>query len=260
MEPEFDVIVVGAGPGGATAAAFLARAGVRTLLLDKAHFPRDKACGDAVCTKSVRILRELGLVEAVERETCARVKSQVLIGPQGAALPLPFVDQVGRRREPGSVYVIRRERFDNVLFQHARSLRGVTAIEGFDVSDLLHDGARVAGVIGTDDSGREQRYRASIVIGADGALSRVAQMAGAYDFKRRDHRHWIGAFRRWSPRCKGATARRSSTCASAPTRCWRRIPGCARASPAPARWRAASAAGSSLAGASGVRWQATAGC
>jgi geranylgeranyl reductase family protein len=195
MEPEFDVIVVGAGPGGATAAAFLARAGVRTLLLDKAHFPRDKACGDAVCTKSVRILRELGLVEAVEREICARVRSQVLIGPQGAALPLPFIDQVGRRREAGSVYVIRRERFDNVLFQHARSMRGVTAIEGFDFTDFLRDGARVAGVVGTDDSGREQRYRASIVIGADGAMSRVAQKAGAYDFKRKDHRHWIGAFR-----------------------------------------------------------------
>jgi len=56
-----DVAVVGAGPGGSTAAAFLARAGLHTLLLDKARFPRDKACGDAVCTKSLAYLAFYGL-------------------------------------------------------------------------------------------------------------------------------------------------------------------------------------------------------
>ena len=66
-----NVAVVGASPGGSTAAAFLARAGLHTLLLDKARFPCDKACGDAVCTKSLRILHELGLIEAVECEICA---------------------------------------------------------------------------------------------------------------------------------------------------------------------------------------------
>jgi geranylgeranyl reductase family protein len=192
---DFDAAVVGAGPGGSTAAAFLARAGLRVLLLDKARFPRDKACGDAVCTKSVRILRELGLLERVEREVCAKVSRQLLVGPQGAELALPFVDKVDGHSEPGAVYVIRRERFDNVLFEHARSLPQVTAVEGFRFTDFVREHGRVAGVRGEDDQGRAQSFRARVVIGADGAMSRVAEAAGAYDFRRRDHRHWIAAFR-----------------------------------------------------------------
>ncbi|HEY5677074.1 MAG TPA: FAD-dependent monooxygenase, partial [Myxococcales bacterium] len=159
MEEEFEVAVVGGGPGGATAAAFLARAGVRTLLVDKARFPRDKACGDAVCTKSVRILEELGLTGAVEREVCAKVRTQALIGPQGRGVPLPFVDRVGDLRKPGFVYVIRRDRFDNVLFQHARSLPGVTAVEGVAFADFLCEGGRIAGIVASDGEGRERRYR-----------------------------------------------------------------------------------------------------
>src|SRR5579859_5836770 len=174
----FDVAIVGGGPGGATAAAFLSRAGVRTLLVDRERFPRDKSCGDAVCTKSVRILRELGLIGAIEREVCARVASQVMVGPDGEGLHLPLL---GAARED-VVYVIRRERFDNILFQHARSLPNVTVIEGFSFADFLRtrDGS-VAGIVGTDFEGHERRYAASVVIGADGAMSRVAARAGAYD-------------------------------------------------------------------------------
>ena len=188
----FDVAVVGGGPGGATAAAFLARAGLRTLLVDKERFPRDKSCGDAVCTKSVRILRELGLVSAVEREVCARVESQVMVGPDGAGLHLPLLGAGGN----DAVYVVRRERFDNILFQHARSLPQVTALEGFSFADFLYarDGS-VAGIAGTDAGGHERRYAASIVIGADGAMSRVAARAGAYSFSHKNHDHWIAAFR-----------------------------------------------------------------
>ena len=188
----FDVAIVGGGPGGATAAAFLSRAGLRTLLVDKERFPRDKSCGDAVCTKSVSILRELGLIGAVEREVCARVESQVMVGPDGEGLHLPLLGAGSN----DMVYVIRRERFDNILFQHARSLPNVTALEGFSFADFLRAGdGSIAGIVGTDAKGHERHYAASIVIGADGAMSRVAARAGAYDFSRKNHDHWIAAFR-----------------------------------------------------------------
>src|SRR3989449_8820132 len=90
---------------------------------------------------------------------------------------------------------MRRELLDNVLFQHARSLSAVTVVEGFTFSDFLYDGGHIAGLVGTDDQGRQRRYGASIVIGADGAMSRVAEMAGAYDFGHKHHQHWIAAFR-----------------------------------------------------------------
>ena len=55
----FHAIVVGAGPSGSATAFYLAKMGIRVLLLDKARFPRDKYCGDAVCTPAIEILKEV---------------------------------------------------------------------------------------------------------------------------------------------------------------------------------------------------------
>ena len=62
---EHEVIVVGAGPGGATTAAALARAGRDVLLLDRQSFPRDKICGDAVSLGAIRILNDLGMSDRI---------------------------------------------------------------------------------------------------------------------------------------------------------------------------------------------------
>ena len=59
----YDAVIVGAGPSGCTAALYAQRYGLKTLLLDKAAFPRDKVCGDALSGKSVRILKELDLLD-----------------------------------------------------------------------------------------------------------------------------------------------------------------------------------------------------
>jgi 2-polyprenyl-6-methoxyphenol hydroxylase-like FAD-dependent oxidoreductase len=64
-----DVIIVGAGPGGSSAAAFLARRGVSTLVLDRAMFPRDKVCGDGLTPQAIYWLDQLGCVEEVLAET-----------------------------------------------------------------------------------------------------------------------------------------------------------------------------------------------
>jgi 2-polyprenyl-6-methoxyphenol hydroxylase-like FAD-dependent oxidoreductase len=61
----YDLIIVGGGPAGATAALYAQRQGLTTLLVDKECFPRDKICGDALSGKTVAILHELGLFEEV---------------------------------------------------------------------------------------------------------------------------------------------------------------------------------------------------
>jgi geranylgeranyl reductase family protein len=193
---EFDCIVVGAGPGGSTCATFLAKEGWRVLLVDKSAFPRDKVCGDAISGKSASVLREMGLDAAVEAQPHAIAEGVVFSGTRGDVVQIPFpkdVDPSGIRNSKRynyvtSGYVQRRLVFDDVLFRHAKSQKSVETLEGFEVADLLWEGARVAGVRGKD--GRV--FRAPFVVGADGALSVVAQKTGAFD---RDHDHWIGAFR-----------------------------------------------------------------
>ena len=61
----YDVIIVGGGPAGATAALYASREGLKSLLVDKAIFPRDKICGDALSGKTVRIMRELELIDGL---------------------------------------------------------------------------------------------------------------------------------------------------------------------------------------------------
>ena len=61
-----DVIVVGAGPAGSTAAAYLARAGLDVLLLEKAAFPRDKVCGDGLTPRGMKQLIDLGIDTSTE--------------------------------------------------------------------------------------------------------------------------------------------------------------------------------------------------
>ena len=76
---EADVIVVGAGPGGSTAAYHLARHGLSVLLLEKSEFPREKVCGDGLTPRAVRQLVKMG-VDTSEKAGWLRNKGLRVIG------------------------------------------------------------------------------------------------------------------------------------------------------------------------------------
>jgi flavin-dependent dehydrogenase len=81
----FDVVVCGAGPAGAVAATVLAQGGARVAIVDKARFPRDKACGDLIGPRGVALAERLGL-----RVTPELVAGDMLVlGPTGSAVRLP---------------------------------------------------------------------------------------------------------------------------------------------------------------------------
>ena len=63
----YDLVIVGAGPSGSTTAYFSAQKGLKVALLDKESFPRDKYCGDAVCTPAIRILQEMGVMQELQK-------------------------------------------------------------------------------------------------------------------------------------------------------------------------------------------------
>ena len=167
---EHEVIVVGAGPGGATTAAALARAGRDVLLLDRHSFPRDKVCGDAVSLGAIRILNDLGMgdkvVAAHRRGEFYRLDGMRLVSPSGHTLHADF-----QRSPTGEEsYVAPRLFFDAVIQQHAIEC-GACFQQAEVKGSLLEDG-RVVGVV-AQQNGATRTYRAPVVIGADGVTSSI---------------------------------------------------------------------------------------
>jgi flavin-dependent dehydrogenase len=78
-DPTYDLVVVGAGPAGSTAAVVLARGGARVALVDKATFARDKACGDLIGPRGLATLDDLDLGPPDGRE----VGEMIVVGPTG---------------------------------------------------------------------------------------------------------------------------------------------------------------------------------
>src|SRR2546423_14777092 len=103
--PSVDDVVVGAGPADSPAAMVLARGGARVALVDKAAFPRDKACGDLIGPRGVAVLDDLGLRPAGVVE-CG---DMVVVGPTGRRARLPCLPGL---TYPATVLAVPRARFD----------------------------------------------------------------------------------------------------------------------------------------------------
>ena len=113
MDYDFDAIIVGGGPGGATAALVAGRLGLRVLLLDAARFPRDKICGDAIPFRALALAEELGLGEALQSVPHARAGGLSMF-TRDERLRVPYA--------PRRLLVCRRAHFDAVLFRAAASV------------------------------------------------------------------------------------------------------------------------------------------
>ena len=186
----FDVIVVGAGPGGATTSTLMKRKGLRVLMLDKATFPRDKICGDAISGKSVDALKELGLIQHFQRDECLGSWGVTFSGPAGDEVAIPFTKALDRPIPPG--FVCDRETFDDILVKQAVN-EGVELREGVSVTGLLRtDDGRVTGVLTKNAEGVEERIEAPLVIGADGAYSVVVRELGLDQL---DENHYVAGIR-----------------------------------------------------------------
>jgi geranylgeranyl reductase family protein len=169
--PRFDAVIVGAGPAGSTAALCLARAGARVALVDRRTFPRDKACGDLVGPRGVRLLAELGVVTPEAR----RVGDLVVIGPSGRRTLLPALPGLDY---PGYALAVSRVALDEALFEAA------VAAGACPVRDLFLGLTGEPHTPGGVELAISGELRAGVVVGADGATSRVAVAAGLVDARR----------------------------------------------------------------------------
>jgi geranylgeranyl reductase family protein len=168
LADRFDVVVVGAGPAGSIAALVLARGGARVALVDKARFPRDKACGDLIGPRGVQLLADLGVV----LPGSARVGDMVVVGPTGRRVRLPCAPGL---TYPGYGLAVRRTALDASL-RDAAVAAGAVPITG-RVGDPLVGPDGVEGFA----LGNGQEVRGGAVVGADGATSAVAAAAGLVD-------------------------------------------------------------------------------
>jgi len=166
---DYDVIVVGAGPGGFATALVAARSGLRVLVLDRKRFPRDKICGDAITPLGMTMLAQLGVLETVRAIADAQVP-RIQIHPAGSS---------AKNTITTSVLVVRRRVLDATLLNVVRPL--VDVREGHAVDRLQWCNSRVCGVAGKIDQGGRFDATARVVIGADGASSIIARLAGCRD-------------------------------------------------------------------------------
>jgi geranylgeranyl reductase family protein len=181
-----DVIVVGAGPAGASAAFHLARAGVDVLLLERSAFPRDKVCGDGLTPRAVRQLIAMGI--DVDGPGWQKNKGLRIVGA-GHRLELPWPEL---ESFPSYGLVRTRSDLDEILARHAEHA-GARLVERTLVTGPLLDerAGRVTGVLArpVDDRGRrageEQSYTAPVVIACDGVSARLAIALG---LERRENR------------------------------------------------------------------------
>ncbi len=156
MNWDYDIIVVGGGPGGSTAARFCAKAGLKTLLIEKEQLPRYKPCGGCLSTKTVHLLG-FDISPVIENTI------------YGAKFTYCSKDPFFIEPKEPIASLVMRDRFDQFLINKALE-KGATILEGEKVTRVEEQGEGVE-----VELGKGKRFHCRYLIGADGPESIVAR-------------------------------------------------------------------------------------
>ncbi len=183
----YDVAIVGAGPGGAMCALGLKASGLRVAILDKATFPRDKICGDALSGKVPEALsmHSPDLLKDFERFSEKLSTTALrLVSPSGDCLEIAFTP----RHYSGSAlgHISTRLAFDNFLVEKLRAAPNISLLESCRLNSLSVDAT------GAHLFCNNRIIKTKLVIGADGAHSLVAKRLANFTV---DPRHYSAAVR-----------------------------------------------------------------
>ena len=174
LEFNADVVVVGGGPGGSTAAAMLARKGWRVLLFERERFPRHHV-GESLLPASLPVLEELGVLPAVQAAGFLPKWGATMVWGKDDK-PWSWYFRETNPDHPHA-YQVWRPAFDQLLLENSRA-RGVEVREGHQVVELLHADGRAAGVRYRSDAGHDGTAGARFVVDASGQAALLGRRLG----------------------------------------------------------------------------------
>jgi len=173
-EAILDAVVIGGGPGGSSAATFLARSGRQVLVLEKERFPRFHI-GESLLPYNHQLFREIGVLNRLEEAGfIAKYGAQFHIGNGSKKLKLVF--RRGRFTREPAAFQVERSKFDHELLKHAAD-SGARVREGFTVTRFSNEG-EVVSVDGRDEDGNLQTFRARFLIDASGRSNLTGNQQG----------------------------------------------------------------------------------
>jgi flavin-dependent dehydrogenase len=169
-----DVIVIGGGPAGATAATLLAKEGMSVRVLEKEHFPRFHV-GESLLPYNRGIFEEIGVWDEIQKEGfMVKRAAQFFMGNGEPHARLEFAK--GKFTENTSAFQVERARFDEILLRHAQG-QGAEVTEGARVMSHEISDERVT-VLYQDDSGAKKEIHAKFLLDATGMVSLTGAQEG----------------------------------------------------------------------------------
>lgn len=172
MMNKYDVIVVGGGIGGSSCAFYCKKAGLKTLMVEKEYFPRDKVCGDGLQAPMMPIIEEMGILDDVV-EKCYINNSVIWYAGDEMSTVMEF-------NPPETLhYSCPRFIYDNII-NKAAVASGIDYMEGFEALELLTRRNKAVGVRGLYN-GKLIDLHADLIILASGSHSMLARQAGFYE-------------------------------------------------------------------------------
>jgi flavin-dependent dehydrogenase len=171
----YDVIVIGGGPSGSTAATLLAKQGYRVVLFEREHFPRFHI-GESLIPFTYPVLERIGVLDKMRGSHFTRKYGVQFVNEHGK-LSEPFRFPEYDPHERSQTWQVRRSEFDEMLLNNARS-NGVEVHEGARVLEVLFDGKRAVGVRVKLEGQEAREIRSQVVVDASGQSSMIMDRMG----------------------------------------------------------------------------------